>query len=903
MIKKLILLAGLLFLLMQPSAAREMKTGQDLGSKVWRTGWHDAGLLRLKITNYGTHGYENACEWPAGSGDTYIFGAGIWVGCISSQGDTLVSVGYNPYDGSSEFVPGDLPNEEGYTNPDDRIYWSDDDDDFAHWPVVIDGDSIVVSSQDSWCQFNDCDSARHAAGNTAPIGVRVTQTGYSWNYEVYKDFIFLVYQVENVSGQDVNMMYLGVACDADIGNFDNDTVDFDTDRNLGYAFTARPPGDDLAGYIGYDFLESPLDSAGQQLGLTAFKLFTRESVPPDPGTDAQAYQVLAGYNYQTGEYHPFDEAGEPSDYRFIQCTGPFDLAAGDTARVVVAVLAGEDLEDLQANSELAQNLYDQGFETHEVTVLSPNGGEELAGTAEISWQAVSATGNPLALDITCSRDRGQTWLQVASDEEDDGSYQWDTTEFPDGANCLIRLVANDGILIGEDKSDGIFTVNNPGNGVPDILLISPNSGGLSGQVEVTWEAADPDGDSLSVGLFYSRNDTSWTQIAAGLENDSSYMWNTYPVINGSYRLKLTASDDQTTNQDISDDYLAIYNDHEVVDYITHIQGGCNTVTIIPYEHIAGDLSGHDYQVRFNRAQKISTDLPLYTYDLYDVTLDSLLLEDQPLNVQLDGQLHTTWSPIVDGFSLKMDTYIDKSTFNFVGFQKTVNNSGCDAQLSIVPSIRRWCFRGSDYELRWQGFGPDSLTLEVWDLDNEVAVPYDSADGDNWAFASGSADFSSCYRPGEDWWISVCGGIFVFDQGHTMITPPQPGDVWTITAAGDKIPCEGNIYGFGPNTPVDSDRIQTTTPQKFELFQNYPNPFNVETEIRYELPEKNHVTVEVFNLLGQHVRTLLEEDQEAGWYVVLWDGRDDVGRDVASGLYFCRLKAGEFDRIIKMVLLK
>jgi len=903
MIRKLMLLVALSLLLVPTGFARELKTSQNSDSKVWRTGWHSAGLLHLKITNYGTHGFEDACEWPAGSGDTYIFGAGIWVGCISSGGDTLVSVGYNPYDGSSEFVPGDLPNEEGYTDPEERIYWSDNPDDFAQWPVVVDGDTMVVSSQDSWCQFNDCDTSRHTPGNTAPIGVKIMQTGYSWDYDVYKDFIFLIYQVENISGQNLGMMYLGVACDADIGNFDNDMVDFDTERNLGYAFTSRPPGTDVSGYIGYDFLESPLDSTGEQLGLTAFKLFTRESIPPDPGTDAQAYMVLAGYNYMTGQYYPFDEATDPSDYRFIQCTGPFDLAAGDTARVVVAVIAGEDLEDLQANSDLAQNLYDQGFETHEVTVLYPNGGEELVGTAQISWETLSATGNPLTLDIFCSRDRGKTWLEIASEVAEDSIYQWDTSEFPDGVNCLIRLVATDGILIGEDKSDGVFTINNPGNGVPDILLMSPNSGSLSGLVEVIWEAADPDGDSLSVGLYYSRDDTSWTTLATGLENDSSYIWDTYPVINGSYLLKLTASDAGTTNQDVSDDYLAIYNDHNVVDYVTHVQGGCNTITIIPFEHIAEDLTGHDYQIRFNAIQQVSTDLPLYTYNLYDLTEDTLLLEGQPLNVQLDGELYTTWSPVVDGFSLKMDTYIDESSFNFVSFKKSVNNSGCDAQLSIVPSIRKWCFRGSGFELRWQGFGPDSLTLEVWDVDNDVAIPYAAAQGDNWTFASGSSDLSLYYRPGHDWWISLCGGIFVFDQGYFMTLPPQPGDIWVVTAAGDKVPCHGNIYGFGPNTPVDSDQVPTAIPQRFGLSQKYPNPFNAETEICYQIPQDGYVTLKIFNTLGQQVRTLVDADQEVGRYRVIWDGRDDGGQLVASGLYFCQLQADAIRRTIKMVFLK
>ncbi|MCK4597733.1 T9SS type A sorting domain-containing protein, partial [bacterium] len=88
-----------------------------------------------------------------------------------------------------------------------------------------------------------------------------------------------------------------------------------------------------------------------------------------------------------------------------------------------------------------------------------------------------------------------------------------------------------------------------------------------------------------------------------------------------------------------------------------------------------------------------------------------------------------------------------------------------------------------------------------------------------------------------------------------------------------------------------------------LHQNYPNPFNASTEIRYQIPEDGHVTLKIFNTLGQELRILLDVHQKAGEYGVLWDGRDARGREVASGLYFCRLRAGEFGKTIKMVLVR
>jgi hypothetical protein len=93
------------------------------------------------------------------------------------------------------------------------------------------------------------------------------------------------------------------------------------------------------------------------------------------------------------------------------------------------------------------------------------------------------------------------------------------------------------------------------------------------------------------------------------------------------------------------------------------------------------------------------------------------------------------------------------------------------------------------------------------------------------------------------------------------------------------------------------------PTSFALYQNCPNPFNPETQIKYDLPVSGHVNLAIYNVLGQKVRVLVDEVQDAGRKSVRWDGHDENGRDVASGIYFYKIKVENFEKIRKMVLIK
>jgi hypothetical protein len=94
-----------------------------------------------------------------------------------------------------------------------------------------------------------------------------------------------------------------------------------------------------------------------------------------------------------------------------------------------------------------------------------------------------------------------------------------------------------------------------------------------------------------------------------------------------------------------------------------------------------------------------------------------------------------------------------------------------------------------------------------------------------------------------------------------------------------------------------------TPQVYSLSKNYPNPFNPTTTIEYAIPSNGKVELVVYNMAGQKVRTMVNETKEAGFFKAVWDGRNDRGETVASGLYFYKLVSGKFNKIEKMTLVK
>ncbi|MCH8010979.1 MAG: T9SS type A sorting domain-containing protein, partial [Candidatus Marinimicrobia bacterium] len=112
-----------------------------------------------------------------------------------------------------------------------------------------------------------------------------------------------------------------------------------------------------------------------------------------------------------------------------------------------------------------------------------------------------------------------------------------------------------------------------------------------------------------------------------------------------------------------------------------------------------------------------------------------------------------------------------------------------------------------------------------------------------------------------------------------------------------------VFEFDPTVGIEPESPKDQLPSSFALKQNYPNPFNPVTSIAYDLSSVTYVTLKVYDLLGRHVRTLVNESQIAGSYLAVWDGKDNTGGMVSTGIYLYRLETEQFISTKKMVLLR
>jgi hypothetical protein len=234
-----------------------------------------------------------------------------------------------------------------------------------------------------------------------------------------------------------------------------------------------------------------------------------------------------------------------------------------------------------------------------------------------------------------------------------------------------------------------------------------------------------------------------------------------------------------------------------------------------------------------------------------------------------------------------------------------------------------------------GSNEDYATIKYDSSGNELWVKrYNCANGTDVPTAISVDGSNNIYVTG---W-SGCGGVTVFDyvtiksysNGDTAWLrkyhgPVENGYDYAYALAVDS---SGNVYVTGESqssgtdydyctikyspksTDVKDETEGQEKPSEFALSQNYPNPFNPATVIRYTVHGSQfvvrspiHTTLKIYNVLGEMVRTLVDEKKLPGDYTVQWDGKNDKGEQLASGIYFYELKVGDYTSAKKMVLLK
>jgi hypothetical protein len=157
--------------------------------------------------------------------------------------------------------------------------------------------------------------------------------------------------------------------------------------------------------------------------------------------------------------------------------------------------------------------------------------------------------------------------------------------------------------------------------------------------------------------------------------------------------------------------------------------------------------------------------------------------------------------------------------------------------------------------------------------------------------------------GETTVITFYGHVVTLGPGESIVVDSSASVGWAFTDTDNsEFPpvFRGSITFTEPSAVSIGDGI---LPLKFALEQNYPNPFNPATTIQFDSPDRTHVNLTVYNVLGQKVTTLIDEELGPDSYEQVWDGTNEGGSHVASGIYFYRLSAGDKLETKKMMLLK
>ena len=275
------------------------------------------------------------------------------------------------------------------------------------------------------------------------------------------------------------------------------------------------------------------------------------------------------------------------------------------------------------------------------------------------------------------------------------------------------------------------------------------------------------------------------------------------------------------------------------------------------------------------------------------TSDHLL----PLN---DRSIDTS---IVNGYLLPMHEEIlevKKNTISYLKFDIPILNENIESIfLNIVPKAINEQNDGIIfYQYNFQGWS------EKFDDNNLGLIEYDLL-----------VPIDTLYNLTEENPVSINLSDIINDTGEYSFALGVIDTMDNITFHSKESVFEnsGDVGGFIPNYSVWpkikfvistlSNKIESIIPYVFALHQNYPNPFNPITTIKYDLPKDALTTINIYDIMGRHVKTLIENYETAGFKMVKWDATNNNGNNVSAGMYIYQIRAGAFNDTKKMVLLK
>ena len=899
----------------------------------------DTNLIRTSLQNFGYGGRTDAAhgmpyEWSKGTNRYYLALATMFVGgeVIDVNGDTIHIVSVPAF--RTNLLTGQSWNFEPvpeYQNPNSNQLARSDDP--ATWPPMwIDqlGDSTDPGWPGAWnglfgknLFINGTETYHHFADNLYSryryypipsdttrrgLGIVVSQRTLAWREPFLEDAIVTVSDIYNVGIQNIERaavtMWIADFLGGD-GDSQDDLISYNLLRKTLY-FKDR---DGLSSNQAFAnarvlmpalvFLQTPTNS-GVELGMTNIQ-YLPTAINFSQTADIFFWNTLM----RPGSFVNPQIIPIGDDDAFASC-GYFPLPAHGSQRFVTAFVFAEDSLNINRKVNYLKGLVGGSYSPNgvQVSITLPQPGQVLSGQSPIHWDA-GAGRQSLKIDMFYSSNAGDTWRLLAQGVANGGSSVLNTDTLSDGIFYRLMLVAYDSLGLGYRIMDSTFTINNPQQAPPQIRLNKSIAGrAWQSQIPVRWVAGDADGDSVAIDFSYrTQGSPQWIPIVAGLPNTGQYALEISGLPNSSFCIFRGIARAGTLSGTDTAGILEIRNPRYVLPETAFVQRNTRGTGIIQPSIVnPAQVNGHTYNVVFSGPSDSAT-----SYSVIDQNSGLTVVSGA---TQIDG---TVEGPMFDGIRMFVRTdgiFLNQSEtrWNHQGIHRTA--------FELFTNVFDFGYREPrDYLVEIGNVGLDtsnaaiiagfsipsrSVNFTVKDATTGQRVPFAfvESDGDDGRLTTGNlSDVVILLR---------------------RFSPDSIGPTWSLYMLPDSLgnPLAGDTLIVRLHKPfqnLDSYRFTAITgpllgvpderPNQYALSQNYPNPFNPQTDIRFSIGSVGHTVLEIYDVLGRRVRTLVNERLDPGEHILQWNGQNDNGVNVSSGVYFYRVISGTFMQTRKMLLLR
>jgi hypothetical protein len=677
-----------------------------------------------------------------------------------------------------------------------------------------------------------------------PLEIEVSQETYAFSSDPDDDYVITEYTITNIGDEPLEGVLVAHFEDWDMPwNVATDRVDFDRSRNLGYQYDSND------NYRGQQVLSD--------MGVYSFRALDNEIdvFPP-------RFTMEDKWNYMNAGI--VDTAiTTVRDCSMMITTGPYDIAPGESVVATFAIIGGDGLSDLQANADAAIAAYQEPVEEIVYFEDFDSGMGIWGGEWGLATNNYHSEPNSLA-DSPVGNYANYDTVVVETTEDIDlvgyAGYRlefWTKYDIETGFDYVYLDISSDG----GTNWNNLEVFN--GEGIDWYNYVADLGGYAQRSIRFRFTLET---DALyTVDGMYVDDFTIF-----GLDTDTSP-----PLI---------LHDGPTPATSVPEDFtvLATITDYSGVEtaWVSYAVDGSD-LEIAEIDSTVGD----DYYFTIPAVEAGAH------VEYFITAVDNA-----------DNEGSTATQHYVSGSVILYDDGEPEYIYQYAAGNKLAVRFTPEENCVLVTGLMRLYTDNAspphpldtvDVEVWNNGSGnlPGQSALEpfgVWPastLDNPQAWTYVD-------FRDMGLEFDDDFHFGFTY-RSEFPVILGEDPVVGMRSSVYSGGFWSLEASTDFEMRVVVDYGV---TGVEDGENQT--PTKFALKQNYPNPFNASTVLNFSLVQSGHVKLNVYNVLGQHVETLVDGDYEAGQYSVSWDAGD-----LPSGAYFARLETGEETANIKMMLLK